>query len=51
MPAILVGASQRNEQMWQALKTCIMRDRQRKKQGKIKVEARKSILFDNLHKI
>jgi len=33
MPAILVGPPQRNEQMWQALKTHIMRERQRKKQG------------------
>ncbi|XP_071568682.1 uncharacterized protein [Temnothorax nylanderi] len=32
MPAILVGPPQRNEQMWQALKTHIMRERQRKKQ-------------------
>lgn len=33
MPAMLVGPPQRNEQMWQALKTHIMRERQRKKQG------------------
>jgi len=33
MPAILVGPPQRNEQMWQALKTHILRERQRKKQG------------------
>ncbi|KYN36086.1 G protein pathway suppressor 2 [Trachymyrmex septentrionalis] len=32
MPAILVGPPQRNEQMWQALKTHILRERQRKKQ-------------------
>ncbi|EFN79626.1 myosin-M heavy chain [Harpegnathos saltator] len=32
MPAILAGTSERNEQMWQALKTHIMRERQRKKQ-------------------
>ncbi|XP_014470099.1 PREDICTED: G protein pathway suppressor 2-like [Dinoponera quadriceps] len=33
MPAILVGETlQRNEQMWQALKNHIMRERQRKKQ-------------------
>lgn len=36
MPAILGGAPpQRNEQMWQALKTHITRERQRKKQGKL----------------
>jgi len=34
MPAILGGPPpQRNEQMWQGLKTHIMRERQRKKQG------------------
>ncbi|XP_032673838.1 protein enabled homolog [Odontomachus brunneus] len=32
MPAILVGPPQRNEQMWQALKAHITRERQRKKQ-------------------
>ncbi|GAB1862349.1 G protein pathway suppressor 2 [Camponotus japonicus] len=32
MPAMLVGPPQRNEQMWQALKIHIMRERQRKKQ-------------------
>lgn len=31
---MLVGPPQRNEQMWQALKIHIMRERQRKKQGK-----------------
>lgn len=38
MPAILVGPPQRNEQMWQALKTHILRERQRKKQGVYTVE-------------
>ncbi|KAJ8674356.1 hypothetical protein QAD02_005618 [Eretmocerus hayati] len=32
MPAVIVGAPQRSEQMWQALKTHITRERQRKKQ-------------------
>lgn len=34
MPAMLVGPPQPSEQMWQALKIHIMRERQRKKQGK-----------------
>lgn len=33
MPAIMGPPTQRNEQMWQALKTHILRERQRKKQG------------------
>lgn len=33
MPAVIVGPPQRSEQMWQALKTHITRERQRKKQG------------------
>ncbi|KAG9433811.1 protein enabled isoform X1 [Apis mellifera carnica] len=32
MPAVIVGPPQRSEQMWQALKTHITRERQRKKQ-------------------
>nr|XP_033334032.1 extensin isoform X2 [Megalopta genalis] len=32
MPAVIVGPPQRSEQMWQALKTHIIRERQRKKQ-------------------
>lgn len=35
MPAIVIEPPQRNEQMWQALKVHIMRERQRKKQGKV----------------
>lgn len=35
MPAAVPGATlQRNEQMWKALKIHILRERQRKKQGK-----------------
>lgn len=37
MPAVIVGPPQRNEQMWQALKTHITRERERKKQGKLKI--------------
>lgn len=44
MPAILVGPPQRNEQMWQALKTHILRERQRKKQGVYTVERPVSLL-------
>lgn len=33
MPAVIVGLPQRSEQMLQALKTHITRERQRKKQG------------------
>ncbi|XP_032684480.1 uncharacterized protein LOC116850377 isoform X2 [Odontomachus brunneus] len=33
MPSVLVGASQCNQRMWQALKIHIMRERQRKKQA------------------
>lgn len=35
MPAVIVGPPQRSEQMWQALKTHITRERQRKKQGNL----------------
>lgn len=35
MPAIVIEPPQRNEQMWRALKAHIMRERQRKKQGKV----------------
>lgn len=35
MPAIVTGPPPRTEQMWQALKTHITRERQRKKQGMI----------------
>ena len=33
MPAVVVGNPQRNEQMLEALKAHIVRERQRKKQG------------------
>lgn len=33
MPAVTNGPPQRNEQMWQALKRHIIRERQRKKEG------------------
>jgi hypothetical protein len=35
MPAVVVGPPQRSEQMWQALKIHITKERQRKKQGNI----------------
>lgn len=33
MPAVIIEAPQRSERMWQALKTHITKERQRKKQG------------------
>lgn len=35
MPAVIVGAPQRSEEMYKALKAHITKERQRKKQGKI----------------
>lgn len=33
MPAVVVGRPKRSEAMWEALKTHIIRERQKKKQG------------------
>jgi hypothetical protein len=33
MPAVVVGRPKRSEAMWEALKTHIVRERQKKKQG------------------
>jgi metal-responsive CopG/Arc/MetJ family transcriptional regulator len=37
MPAVVVGRPKRSEAMWEALKTHIIRERQKKKQGTVSI--------------